>query len=116
MNKYLKGVFGIEGASDPQSAEFLKNLTADEKARVYGDCMNFFEKLYGESSAQAAAEETTEETTEAQEQPSEEYQGEESYTESYDDGAYYGENEGYSDGGYGEESYFGIPEGTEEVY
>ena len=122
MDKYLKDVFGIEGGSDPQSAELLKNLTPDDKAHLYADCIAFFEKLYGETPVQNNEEENEEESeeqSESSETPAQEqeYETQESYGD-YDEG-YGGGEEEYAGGGYSEEdSYedYGIPEGTEEVY
>ena len=113
MVKYLKSIFGIEGSTpDTAAAELLKDITAEDKELIYGDCLAYFEKFYGE--APIPAEETTDETEEEQseEQQYEEEQYEEpQYEESYDDYSY--TEDTYTDE-YTED--YSIPEGTEENY
>ncbi len=119
MVKSLKAIFGIEGtATDTKAAELLKDITTEDKALIYNDCLTYFEKFYGE--APIPAEESTEEPAEEQpeEQPEEQYE-EPQYEESYDDYSY--TEDAYTDDSYTDDSYaytedYSIPEGTDEYY
>ena len=120
---YLNKLFGAADSTSQEGA-LVNSLTAEEKSLLLGDCVSFFEKLYGESAAAVPAENPAEQnpeeqipeeaaqTQEAVPYEEQEYEGygEESYTEE----GYYGE-ESYGDEYYGEEEY-GIPEGTDEYY
>ena len=117
MAKYLKDMFAIEGSTSiTEAAELLKDITDEDKALIYKDCLAYFEKFYGEA---APAEETTEETEETTEEQPEE-QTEEQTEEQYEEPQY---EESYDDYSYTEETYtddysedYSIPEGTEEYY
>ena len=127
MADWLNKLFGAADASP--EASLAKDLTPEQKSLLLGDCIRFFEKLYGESASapETAPAQNPEEAVQNQEAAQYEGQGEQDgyYGEEGYEQDYYGEESYEQDGYYGEESYagdyygqeeYGIPEGTEEYY
>ena len=47
---------GEEAAQEENTADILKDLSAEDRQKLYDDTIRFFEKLYGEDSSEAAEE------------------------------------------------------------
>ena len=79
INNDMKKIFSIE--TEPAADDILAVRTADERQTLYNDTMKFFEKLYGETTADSAQQESAGEASYDEESYNEESYNEESYNE-----------------------------------